>query len=158
MSSLQWWFHQQRSDWSEISEWLTCRYCEISHRRTWIVLRENAFCKFHTFFGFKKLNKLYRCPRTMHFHSEIYPNLKSILFKMNMKSLDTFILASRENWVSCNQILGCLHLYGDSRFSRAQSRINAYEILLQHDWLGFYLWGFFCIMFWNKRFLLYLFR
>ena len=25
MASLQWWFHQQWYDWSEISEWLTCR-------------------------------------------------------------------------------------------------------------------------------------
>ena len=29
MASLQWWFHLQRSDWSEISEWLTCRNCEL---------------------------------------------------------------------------------------------------------------------------------
>ena len=49
-------------------------------------------------------------PRSMHLHTEIYPNLKSIseLFKMYMKSLDSFILASRDNWVSCNQTLGCL--------------------------------------------------
>ena len=79
-------------------------------------------------------------PRSMHLHTEIYPNLKSIseLFKMYMKSLDSFILASRDNWVSCNQTLGCLRLYGDSRVSRAQPRINAYEILLQHDWLLFF--------------------
>ena len=34
-------------------------------------------------------------PRSMHLHTEIYPNLKSIseLFKMYMKSLDSFILA-----------------------------------------------------------------
>ena len=41
------------------------------------------------------------------------------------------------DWVSCNQTFGCLRLYGDSRVSRAQPRINAYEILLQHDWLLF---------------------
>ena len=29
MASLLWWFPQQRSDWSEISEWLTCRNCEF---------------------------------------------------------------------------------------------------------------------------------
>ena len=29
------------------------------------------------------------------------------------------------NWVSCNQTLGCLRLYGDSRVSRAQPRIIA---------------------------------
>ena len=38
-------------------------------------------------------------PRSMHLHKEIYryPNLKSIseLFKMYMKILDSFILASR---------------------------------------------------------------
>ena len=76
-------------------------------------------------------------PRRMHLHTEIYPNLKSIseLFKMYMQSLDSFILASRDNGVSCNQTLGCLRLYGDSRVYRAQPRINAYEILLQHDCL-----------------------
>ena len=38
-------------------------------------------------------------PRSMHLHPEIYPNLKSIseLFKMYMKSLDSFILQSRDN-------------------------------------------------------------
>ena len=39
--------------------------------------------------------------RNMHLHTEIFPNLKSIsiseLFKMYMKSLDSFILASRDN-------------------------------------------------------------
>ena len=35
----------------------------------------------------------------MHLHTEIYPNMKSLseLFKMYMKSLDSFILASRDN-------------------------------------------------------------
>ena len=28
--SLQWWFHQQQSDWSEISEWLTCGNYEFN--------------------------------------------------------------------------------------------------------------------------------
>ena len=79
-------------------------------------------------------------PRSMHLHTEIYPNLKSIseLFEIYMKNLDSFILASRDNGVPCNQTLGCLSLYGDSRVSRAQPRINAYEILLQHDWLLFF--------------------
>ena len=73
--------------------------------------------------------------QSMHLHTEIYPILKSIseLFKMYMKSLDSFIFASRDNGVSCNQTLGCLRLYGGSRVSRAQPRINAYELLLQHD-------------------------
>ena len=76
-------------------------------------------------------------PRSMHLHTEIYPNLKSIsdLFKMYMKSLYSFIYASHDNRVSCNQTLGCFRLYGDSRVSQTQPRINAYEILLQHDWL-----------------------
>ena len=58
------------------------------------------------------------------------PESKSIseLFKMYMKSLDSFILASRNNKVSCNQTLGCLRLYGESRVSRAQPRINASDI------------------------------
>ena len=79
-------------------------------------------------------------PRSMHLHTEIYPNLKSIseLFKMYMKSLESFMLASRDNGVSCNQTLDCLRFYGGSRVSRAQSRANAYEILLQHDWLLFF--------------------
>ena len=78
-------------------------------------------------------------PRSMHLNTEIYPNLKSIsvLFKMYMKSLDSFI-ASRDNGVSCNQTFGCLRFYGDSRVSQAQPRINAYEILLQHDWVLFF--------------------
>ena len=69
-------------------------------------------------------------PLSMYLYTEIFPNLKSISdsFKMYMKSLDSFILQSRDNGVLCNQTLGCLRLYGESR-------INAYEILLQHDWL-----------------------
>ena len=45
-------------------------------------------------------------PRSMHLHTEIYPNLKCIteLFKMYMKSLDYFILAPSDNWVSCNHV------------------------------------------------------
>ena len=75
-------------------------------------------------------------PRRMHLHTEIYPNLKSIseLFKMYMKSLYSFILASRDD----NQTLGCLRLYGDGPVSRAQPRNNAYEKLLQHAWLSFF--------------------
>ena len=78
--------------------------------------------------------------RSVHLHEEIYPILKSIyeLFKMYMKSLDSYILASRDNGVLCNQTLGCLRLYGESRVSWAQPRINAYEIFLQHDWLLFF--------------------
>ena len=76
----------------------------------------------------------------MHLHTEIYPNLKSLpeLFKMYMKIFDSFILASRDNRVSCNQTLDCLRLYGEHRVSRAQPRFNTYEILLQHDWLLFF--------------------
>ena len=109
--------------------------------------RENAFFKFYTFFVFvyhvsclpwfetKNKKRCIDMPRSMHLHTEIYPNLKSLseLFKMYMKSLDS--ITRQFNGVSCNQTLGCLRLYGDSRVSRAQPRINAYEILLQHDWL-----------------------
>ena len=78
--------------------------------------------------------------RSMHLHTEIYPNLKRIseFFKMYIKSLDSCILTSRDNGVSCNETFGCLRLYGGSRVSRAQPRINAYELLLQHDWLIFF--------------------
>ena len=50
----------------------------------------------------------------------------SELFKMYMKV--SILLYS-------NQTLGVLRLYGDSRVSPAQPRINAFEILLQYDWL-----------------------
>ena len=61
-------------------------------------------------------------PRSMHLHTEIYPNLKylSELFKMYMKSLDS--ITRQFNGVSCNQTLGCLRLYGNSRVSPAQPR------------------------------------
>ena len=121
----------------------------FTNRQTIIVRRENVFCKFHTLFSvlftmFLVYHELkqkikFKMYWRMHLHTEINSNLKSIyeLFKMYMKSLDSFILASRDNWVSCNQKLGCLCLYGDSRVSRAQPHINAHEILLQHDWLLF---------------------
>ena len=72
-------------------------------------------------------------PRSWHLHTEIYPNLKSIseLFKMYMKRFRFFYISITR----CNQTLGCLRLYGDSRDSQTQPRINAYEILLQHDYL-----------------------
>ena len=71
-------------------------------------------------------------PHSMHLHTAIYPNLKSIfeLFKIYMDNLYSFIFALRDN--------GCLRLYGDSRVSREQPCINAYEILLRHAWLLFY--------------------
>ena len=48
----------------------------------------------------------------MHLHTEIYSILKSTseLFNMNMKSLDSFILESPDNWVSCKQT----RHYGDT--------------------------------------------
>ena len=49
-------------------------------------------------------------------------------------------LVSHVNWVSCNQTLDCLRLYGDNRVSRALPRINAYEVLLQHNWLLIFSW------------------
>ena len=61
---------------------------------------------------------------------KIYLNYSKCTWKVSILSY---------NWVSCNKTLGCLRLYGDSRVSRAQPRINAYEILLQHDWLGVFL-------------------
>ena len=69
-------------------------------------------------------------PRSMHLHTEIYPNLKSIseLLKIYIK-----VSILLYNSVSYNQTLGCFRPYGDSRVSQTQSRINAYEILLQHD-------------------------
>ena len=72
---------------------------------------------------------------SMHLHRNLPESEKYIWIIQKLKSLDSFILTSRDNWVSCNQTLGCLRLYGDSRVSQTQPRINAYEILLQHDWL-----------------------
>ena len=68
----------------------------------------------------KKLNKMYWCPEVC-IYTEIYPNIwKVYLNYSNLKNLDSFILASRDNWVSCNQTLGCLHLYGDRRVLHEQ--------------------------------------
>ena len=78
----------------------------ISNRQTFIVRRENAFCKFYTFFGFVyhvsclpwfETKTIIKWDVLMswstHLHTEIYPNLKSIseFFKMYMKNLDSFI-------------------------------------------------------------------
>ena len=61
-------------------------------------------------------------PRSMYLHTEIYRDLKRISEKSRF-------LASHVYRVSCNQTLGCLRLHGDSRVSRAQPRINVYEVL-----------------------------
>ena len=110
-------------------------------------------------------------PRSMHLHTEIYPNLKTISEFTGAKPVlgpnckkpyiiyiwchtvrtqnglsycvwiiqnvheKSFIYASRDDWVSCNQTLGCLRLYEDIRVSRVQPRINANEILLQHNFM-----------------------
>ena len=78
---------------------------------------------------------MYWCPELC-----IYTQKSTRLCKvyLNYSQCTWNILASRDNGVSCNQALGCLRLYGDSRVSRAQPRINTYEILLQHDWLLFF--------------------
>ena len=104
------------------------------------LVNSTLFSVLFTMFDLKQKKKDIFMPRNMHLHTEIYRNLKSLseLFKIYMKSLDSFILASHVYRVSCNQTLGCLRLYGDSRVSRAQPRINAYEILQQHDWLLFF--------------------
>ena len=54
-----------------------------------------------------------------------------------MKSLDSFIYISIKRLFSIVQpdIRLSPPFNGDSRVSRAQPRNNAYEILLQHDWL-----------------------
>ena len=84
-------------------------------------------------------NKMYWCPEVCIYTQKSTPIWKLYMnySKCTWKVSIFFILASRDNWVSCNQTLGCLRLYGDSRVSRAQPRINAYEILLQYDWLLF---------------------
>ena len=122
----------------------------ISNRQTLIVRRENAFCKFHTFFRFvyhvsclpcfKTKNKIrfIDAPKFAFTHRNLPESEKYIWITQNVHEKSRiFILASRNNWVSCNQTLGCLSLYGNSRVSRAQPRI-----LLQHDWLLFVFWVF----------------
>ena len=107
------------------------------------VNKDNAFCKFHTFFRFcvpriETKNKI-RCidaPKYAFTHRNLPESEKYIWIIQNLESLGSFILLLA--WVSWNQTLGCLRLDGDSRVSRAQPRINAYEILLQHNWLLFF--------------------
>ena len=72
----------------------------ISNRQTLIVRRQMPFVNSTLFSVLFTMFLVYvLMPRSMHLHSEIYPNLKSIseLFKMYMKSLDSFILSSRGN-------------------------------------------------------------
>ena len=104
----------------------------------WIVRRENAFREFHTFFGFdyhvsclpwfETQNKILRCidaPRYAFTHRNVPESEKYIWIIQNV----------HEKYKHYESSLGCLRLYGDSPVSRAQPRINAYEILLQYDWL-----------------------
>ena len=69
-------------------------------------------------------------PRSMHLYTQKSARIWKVQVYLNHSKCTLLY-----DWVSCNQTLGCLRLYGDSRVSRAQSRINADEILLQHDWL-----------------------
>ena len=82
----------------------------ISNRQTLTVRREMPFVNFTLFSVLftmflvfhdlkQKLKLDVLMPRNMLLHIVIYPNLKSIseLFKMYMKSLDSFILAPRDN-------------------------------------------------------------
>ena len=60
------------------------------------------------------------------------------IFKNVHESLDSFILASRDNWSRATRHSAVSAFTENSRVSWAQPRINAYEILLQHDWLLFF--------------------
>ena len=81
----------------------------------------------------KKSNKMYWCPELC-----IYTQKSTRIWKVYLNdskcTWKVSILLYKQS-SSCNQALGCLRLYGNSRVSPAQPRINAYEILLQHDWL-----------------------
>ena len=68
-------------------------------------------------------------PRSLHLHTEIYPNLKSIseLFKMYMKSLDSFILASRDNTGS--------RVQPDTRLSPPLRRQSSFSSTASHKCL-----------------------
>ena len=109
--------------------------------------RENAFYKFHIIFWFCLPCFLYtmiwnknkiRCidaPKYAFTHRNLPESERYIWFIQNVHEKSRFL---RDSWVSCNQTLGWLRLYGDSRDSRAQTRINAYDKFLQHDWLLFF--------------------
>ena len=77
-------------------------------------------------------------PRRLHLHRNLPESEKYIWMKKSEKSRFFYISITRQLSLYCNQTLGCLRLYGDSRVSRAQPGINAYEILLQRDWLLFF--------------------
>ena len=64
---------------------------------------------------------MYWCPEVC-----IYAQKSTRIWKvyLNYSKRTWKVLASRDNWVSCNQTLGCLRLYGDSQVSRAQPRIK----------------------------------
>ena len=92
---------------------------------------------------FETKNKI-RCidaPKYAFTHRNLPESEKNIWIFQNVheKSQFFYISITRDNRVSCNQTLGCLRPYGDSWVSRAQPRINAFEILLQHNWLLFFL-------------------
>ena len=121
----------------------------ISNRQTLLSLEKmpfvysTLFSVLYTMFLEKKIKLDVFMPRSMHLHTEIYTNLKSIseLYKMYMRSLDSFILALRDNWVSlrycCSMTGYCFFLKGGGLF------------VCLFVWLV----GFFC-MFWNKHFFL----
>ena len=77
---------------------------------------------------------------------------------MYMKSLDSFILASRDNWISCNQTLG----WKAETAEFLERSLEWMLIRIAAVWLAgffglfffFLVFSFFRIMFWNKRFLL----
>ena len=78
-------------------------------------------------------------PRSMHLHTEIYRIWKVYLnYSKCTWKVSILLHKYHVQRASCNQTLGFLRLYGDSRVSRAQPCINAYEILLQHVWLLFF--------------------
>ena len=101
--------------------------------------------KLYTFFRFWlpwfETKKKIDAPKYAFTHRNLPESEKFIWIIQNVheKSRFFYISITRQfNGVSCNQTLGCLRLYGNSRVSPAQPRINAYEILLQHDWLLFF--------------------
>ena len=102
------------------------------------------FVNFTLFSGFvyHDLKQKNRCPEVcIYTHKStriwtVYLNYSKCTWKVSILLYKHH--ATIFNRVSCNQTLGCLRLYGTSRVSPAQPRINAYVILLQHDWLLFF--------------------
>ena len=84
-------------------------------------------------------------PRSMHLYTLIYPNLNCIsdLFKMYMKSLDTFILASRNSIES----RATRHLAVSAFTETVEFLERSLASMLMRYYCSMIGWGFICGVF-----------